>query len=146
LIATIAATLPSLPPPSPLTLLSSLLPWILSPPLPLPSPPTHTSPTYDQAPLGYRAARIRLRVASPSTHHLSEIPLPPLLLPSTSHKDDIPEADIPLRKRARFTAPAFEFEVGESTANVAVRQPGLDVATMDATHGPPMSREVGYGI
>ncbi|GJY70104.1 hypothetical protein Tco_0473086 [Tanacetum coccineum] len=48
-----------------------------SPPLPLPSPPT-TSPTYDEASLGYIAARIRLRAASPSTHHPSEIPSPPL--------------------------------------------------------------------
>ncbi|GKD67300.1 putative reverse transcriptase domain-containing protein, partial [Tanacetum coccineum] len=76
-------TLPS-PPPSPLSPLSSLLLQIPSPPLPLPSPPT-TSPTYAKAPLGYKAARIR---------------------------DDIPEADMPLRKRARFTAPTGRFEVG----------------------------------
>ncbi|GKA48983.1 hypothetical protein Tco_0741941, partial [Tanacetum coccineum] len=136
---------PSLPP-SPLTPLSSLLPQIPSPPLPLPSPPTHTSPTYDDAPLGYRAVGIRLRAASPSTHHPSEIPSPPLLLPSTSHRDDIPKVDMPLRKRARFTTPAFGFEVEESSAVVAARQPGLDVATVDATYGRPMSREVGYGI
>ncbi|GKF40492.1 hypothetical protein Tco_0120553, partial [Tanacetum coccineum] len=44
----------------------------------------------------YRAAKIRLRAASPPTHHPSEIPSPPLLLPSTSHRDDLPEADMPL--------------------------------------------------
>ncbi|GKD58178.1 hypothetical protein Tco_1295687, partial [Tanacetum coccineum] len=65
------------PPPSLLSPLSSPLPQIPSPPLPLPSPPT-TSPTYVEAPLGYRAARIRLRATSPSTYHLSEIPSPPL--------------------------------------------------------------------
>ncbi|GKG35083.1 hypothetical protein Tco_0440237 [Tanacetum coccineum] len=64
--------------------------YIPSPPLPLPSPPTYTSPTYAEAPLGYRAAGIRLRAASPSTHHLLEIPSPPLLLPSTTHRDDLP--------------------------------------------------------
>ncbi|GJW88062.1 hypothetical protein Tco_0163402 [Tanacetum coccineum] len=76
-----------IPPQSSLTPLSSPLPQIpspplpiSSPPLPLPSPPT-TSPTYAEAPLGYKAARIRMRAASPS-----------LLLPSTSHKTDIPEA------------------------------------------------------
>nr|GEX44765.1 reverse transcriptase domain-containing protein [Tanacetum cinerariifolium] len=89
-------TLPS-PPPSLLSPISSPLPQIPSPPLPLPSPPT-TSPTYPEAPLGYRAVVIRLRAASPSTHHLSEILSPPLLLPSTSHKDDIPKADMPLQK------------------------------------------------
>ncbi|GJX38401.1 retrovirus-related pol polyprotein from transposon TNT 1-94 [Tanacetum coccineum] len=119
---------------------------IPSPPLPLPSPPTHTSPTYDEAPLGYRAAEIWLRAASPSTHNPSVIPSPPLLLPSTSHIDDLPEAEMPLWKRDRFTAPTGRFEVGESSAAAAARQPGLDVATMDVTPGRPMSREVGYGI
>ncbi|GJR11289.1 putative reverse transcriptase domain-containing protein [Tanacetum coccineum] len=119
---------------------------IPSPPLPLPSPPTHTSPTYDEAPLGYRAAEIWLRAASPSTHNPSVIPSPPLLLPSTSHRDDLPEAKMPLWKRDRFTAPTGRFEVGESSAVAAARQPGLDVATMDVTPGRPMSREVGYGI
>ncbi|GKG55608.1 hypothetical protein Tco_0574502, partial [Tanacetum coccineum] len=89
---------------------------------------------------------IRLRAASPSTHHPSEIPSLPLLLPSTSHRDDLPEVDIPLRKRARFTAPTGRFEVGESLAVAAARQPGLDVATVDDTPRYLMSREVGYGI
>ncbi|GJU98989.1 hypothetical protein Tco_1328260, partial [Tanacetum coccineum] len=44
------------PPPYPLTPLSSPLPQILSPPT--------TSPTYTEAPLGYRAAGIWLRTAS----------------------------------------------------------------------------------
>ncbi|GKA65018.1 putative reverse transcriptase domain-containing protein [Tanacetum coccineum] len=114
--------------------------------LPLPSPPTHTSPIYDEAPLCYRAAGIRLRAVSPPIHHLSEIPTPPLLLPSTSHIDDLPEANMPLRKRARFTAPTGRFEVRESSAAAAARQPRVDVATVDATPGRPMSREVGYEI
>ncbi|GJW16207.1 hypothetical protein Tco_0020340 [Tanacetum coccineum] len=103
--------------------------------LPLPSPPTHTSPSYADAPLGYRVARIRLRAASP-----------PLLLLSTTHQDDIPEVDMPLRKRARFTAPASGFEVGETLATATARQPGLDITTVDATPRRPMSREDGYGI
>ncbi|GJS78945.1 putative reverse transcriptase domain-containing protein [Tanacetum coccineum] len=114
--------------------------------LPLPSPPTHTSPIYDEAPLCYRAAGIRLRAVSPPIHHLSEIPTPPLLLPSTSHIDDLPEANMPLWKRARFTAPTSRFEVRESSAAAAARQPRVDVATVDATPGRPMSREVGYEI
>ncbi|GJV17951.1 hypothetical protein Tco_1363274 [Tanacetum coccineum] len=107
--------------------------YIPLPPLPLPLPPTHISPTYAEAPLGYRAIEIRLRAASPSTHHPSEIPSPPLLLPYTTHRDDLPEADMLLQKRARFTAPASRFKVGESSAAVAARQPRFDVATMDAT-------------
>ncbi|GJT34745.1 putative ribonuclease H-like domain-containing protein [Tanacetum coccineum] len=71
------------------------------------------NPTYAEAPLGYREARIRIRAASP-----------PLLLPSTSHGTDIPEAEMLLWKRACFTTPAFGFEVGESSATAAARQLG----------------------
>ncbi|GJT23812.1 hypothetical protein Tco_1013004 [Tanacetum coccineum] len=101
-------------PPSPLTSLSSPLPHISSPslpisspPLPLPSTPT-TSPTYAKAPLGYRAAGIQMRVASP-----------PLLLLSTSHRTDIPKAEMPPWKRACFTTPASGFKVGESSTATA---------------------------
>nr|GEV95830.1 hypothetical protein [Tanacetum cinerariifolium] len=132
-------------PPSPLSPLSSPLPQIHSPPLPITSPPT-TIPTYAEVPLGYRAAKIRLRAASPSTHHPSGIPSLPLLLPSTLHRDDTLEADIPLQKRARFNTPVFGFEVGESSATTLARQPVLDVATVDATLRRLVSREVGYGI
>ncbi|GJT72965.1 hypothetical protein Tco_1032251 [Tanacetum coccineum] len=90
-----AAPRPPLPPPSPLSPWSSPLPHIPSPPLPLPSLPTHTSPPYADAPLGYKAAMIQ---------------------------DDIPNAVMPFRKRARFTAPASKFEVGESSAAAAARQ------------------------
>ncbi|GJW49429.1 hypothetical protein Tco_0090780 [Tanacetum coccineum] len=69
------------PPPSPLTSLSSPLPQIPSSSFPIPSPLT-TSPTNVGAPLGYRAAMIRLRPESPSTSH--PLPLPPLVvLPHT---------------------------------------------------------------
>ncbi|GKB29584.1 hypothetical protein Tco_0868985, partial [Tanacetum coccineum] len=90
------------PPPSPLTPLSYPLPQIPSPQLPVSSPllplpsPLTTSPTDVGAPLGYRAARIRMRAASL-----------PLLLPSTSHRTDIPEAEMPPQKRACFTTLAF---------------------------------------
>nr|GEU33990.1 reverse transcriptase domain-containing protein [Tanacetum cinerariifolium] len=58
---TVAATLPlTSPAPSPLTSYLSPLPHILSSPLP-------TSPTDVGAPLGYRAAMIRLRAKLPST-------------------------------------------------------------------------------
>nr|GEW10475.1 reverse transcriptase domain-containing protein [Tanacetum cinerariifolium] len=77
-----------------------------SPPLPLPSPLT-TSPNDTGAPLGYRAAGIRMRA----------------LLSSTSCMTDIPKADVPPRKRACLTTPALEFEVEESSTAGAARQP-----------------------
>ncbi|GJR76878.1 putative reverse transcriptase domain-containing protein [Tanacetum coccineum] len=87
---------------------------VASSPLPLPSPLT-TSPTDAGAPLGYRAAGIRMRAAVAS---------PPLLLPPTSPRTDVPEADMPPRKRACLTTPAPGYEIGESSAAGAARQPG----------------------
>nr|GEZ80668.1 hypothetical protein [Tanacetum cinerariifolium] len=110
------------PPPSPVTPLSSLLPQISSPPLHVPSPPT-TSPTYTEVPLGYKAARIRLRAASP-------LPSPPLLLPSTSRRADIPTADIPPRKRLLLTS-FTPVEVRESSAAATARHPRSNVDRRD---------------
>nr|GEX47055.1 hypothetical protein [Tanacetum cinerariifolium] len=85
------------PPPSPLSLLSSPLPQIPSPPLPLFSPPP-IDPTYKEEPLGYRAARLRWR----------------------AKREEIFEADLPLRKRL-CTAHIGTYELGESSAVAATR-------------------------
>ncbi|GJZ03311.1 hypothetical protein Tco_0536586 [Tanacetum coccineum] len=87
---------------------------VASSPLPLPSPLT-TSPTDAGAPLGYRAAEIRMRAAAAS---------PPLSLLPTSPRTDVPEAEMPPRKRACLTTPALGYEIGESSAAGAARQPG----------------------
>nr|GEX36022.1 hypothetical protein [Tanacetum cinerariifolium] len=76
-------------------------------PLPLPSPLT-TSLTDTGAPLGYRVAEIRMRA----------------LLPSTSRRTDIHEADMPRRKKACLTTLAPRFEIRESSTAGAARQPG----------------------
>nr|GEW66715.1 hypothetical protein [Tanacetum cinerariifolium] len=62
---------------------------------PFPLPPT--SPAYDQAPLGYRTAMIRMR-------------------------NDIPKEDMPHRRRFVFTTPPPGCDVAESSA-VAARAP-----------------------
>nr|GEZ84338.1 hypothetical protein [Tanacetum cinerariifolium] len=86
-----------------------LSPPLLVPSLLLPFPLLlTTSPTDTGAPLGYRSAWIRMRI----------------LLPSTSCRTDILEADIPPRKKAYLTAPAPGFEIGESSTAGAARQPG----------------------
>ncbi|GJR18880.1 hypothetical protein Tco_0967407 [Tanacetum coccineum] len=188
------------PPSSPLTPLSSPLPRIPSPPFPVPSPPT-TSPTYTEAPLGYRAAGIRLRTSSPpqlplssplpllppiilprtraskvmmkaaapSTYILSPrletppsetppllpIPLPtsspPLLLPSTNCKADVPEVTLPPRKRLCI-APGPRYKIGEClSAPIARPTRGFRadygfVGTLDAEIKRGPYREIGYGI
>nr|GFA34682.1 hypothetical protein [Tanacetum cinerariifolium] len=60
----------------------------------------------------------------------SSFPLPSSI-PSTSGSESIPEADIPLQKRACFTTPTSRYEIGESSvAAAAARQirPTLTVA------------------
>ncbi|GKB59283.1 hypothetical protein Tco_0915469 [Tanacetum coccineum] len=65
-----------------------------------------------------------------------------MLLPSTTHRDCLPEADMLLRKRAHFTAPTGRFKIGESLSVAAARQAGHALAhkvdygfvgTMDAS-------------
>nr|GFA99703.1 hypothetical protein [Tanacetum cinerariifolium] len=48
----------------------------------------------------------------------SSFPLPSSI-PSTSGSKSIPEADIPLRKRAHFTTPTSRYEIGESSVVAA---------------------------
>ncbi|GJU36867.1 hypothetical protein Tco_1185221 [Tanacetum coccineum] len=134
------------PPPSPLTPLSSPLPQIPSPPLPEPSPPTNL--TYAEAPLGYRAAGIRLGAASP-------LPLPPLssplLLPSTNRRSDIPEVLLPPQKRLCI-ALGPRFEVRESSSAAAtrpIRGHRADYGFIDTLYAELIRdrvREMGYGI
>nr|GEZ13485.1 hypothetical protein [Tanacetum cinerariifolium] len=73
------------------------LPPLFVPSLPLPFPsPLTTSPTDTGAPLGYRAAGIRMRA----------------LLPSTSRRTDILEADMPPQKWACLTTPLLDSKLG----------------------------------
>ncbi|GKE64284.1 hypothetical protein Tco_1518445 [Tanacetum coccineum] len=97
-----------------------------------------TSPAYDQAPLGHRAAMIRIR-------------------------DDIPEEDMPPRRRFLITAPSPGCDVAESFAAAAaaraprgqyyiinavkagqglIRSPGHDARTIARAANRP--EDVGY--
>ncbi|GJR10252.1 putative reverse transcriptase domain-containing protein [Tanacetum coccineum] len=100
-----------------------------TPPLPPPSfLPTLIRPKHT------RAAMAQGRAAASSTYHsLLPAETPPLLtiplpVPSTSRRADIPEADTPPWKRLLLTAPTPRFEVGESSAAAAARQPGSTMA------------------
>nr|GEU83248.1 hypothetical protein [Tanacetum cinerariifolium] len=105
---------------------------LLSPPLPVPSPPLPfpstliTSPTDTRAPLGYRAAEIRMRA----------------LILSTSRRTDIPEANVPPRKRACLFTPALGFKVEESSVAGAARQPEPIESDLRRCRG----EQTGYGI
>nr|GEZ09631.1 hypothetical protein [Tanacetum cinerariifolium] len=104
-----------------------LSPPLLVPSLPLPLPsPLTTSPTDTGAPLGYTAVRIRMRA----------------LLPSTSHRTDVLETDIPPRKKACLTTPTPGFEIGVSSAAGAARQPGPTESDLRKCR----VEQAGYGI
>nr|GEX14151.1 hypothetical protein [Tanacetum cinerariifolium] len=87
---------------------------VSSPSLPLPLPLT-ISPTDAGAPFGYRATGIRMRA----------------LLSPTSPRTDVPEAEMPPRKRACFTTPAFRLEIGESSARTEEFQVRFEEAQDD---------------
>ncbi|GJU58221.1 hypothetical protein Tco_1235987 [Tanacetum coccineum] len=101
LIAEYAAVpTPPSPPPSPLTLLSSLPPRF---------------PYYD-----YHYHHHLPILAQPMLRHHWAIEQPRF--------NELPEADMSLRKRACFTAPIGRFEVGESSSAAATRQAGHTLA------------------
>ncbi|GJZ45070.1 hypothetical protein Tco_0592666 [Tanacetum coccineum] len=85
-----------------------------------PIPPT--SPTYDQAPLGHKAAMIRMR-------------------------DDIPEEDMPPQRRFALTAPPPGYDIAESSAAAAARAPRGQydfVDVVEAGHG--LIRSLGHDV
>ncbi|GJV47645.1 hypothetical protein Tco_1437857 [Tanacetum coccineum] len=124
----VAPTPPS-PPPSPLSPWSSPLPQIPSPPLPpLPSSPLPPLPSS---------------------------PLPPLpdslFIPPVDRREDIPEAELPPRKRLCLTTPTSRYEVGESSTAVPRPTGGRRVdygfvGTLDAEARRQRAEAVGYGI
>nr|GFC15020.1 hypothetical protein [Tanacetum cinerariifolium] len=71
----------------------------------------------------------------------SSFPLPSSI-PSTSGSESIPEAGIPLRKRARFTTPTSRYEIGESSVAAAARQirPTLTIAESRRADGKLLGR------
>ncbi|GJU51948.1 hypothetical protein Tco_1221503 [Tanacetum coccineum] len=106
--------------------------------IPEPEHPEDLVPAEDEAPIETyitEAAIASDGAAAPSTYHsllpsgttpLLPIPLP---TPSTSHRADIPKTDTPPRKRLLLTTPRPEYEVGESSAAAAARQPGTTIET-----------------
>nr|GEU83084.1 hypothetical protein [Tanacetum cinerariifolium] len=104
------------PPLSPVSPTSYLLPPFLMPlPIftPLPQPPPIILPRT-------RASMVLMRFTAPSTFILApQSRTPPI---GTPPLESIPKADMPLRKRARFTTPTGGYEVGESSVAAAARQ------------------------
>nr|GEY57405.1 hypothetical protein [Tanacetum cinerariifolium] len=121
-----------------------LAPTILAPALHSSIPASEDSDETEPFEEGETVATPPLSPVSPTSYPLPQflMPLPiftplptssfplPLSLPSTFGSKSIPEADIPLRKRARFTTPTGGYEIGESSVAAAARQirPALTIA------------------
>nr|GFB06369.1 hypothetical protein [Tanacetum cinerariifolium] len=88
-----------------------------------------TPPLSPVSPTSYPLPLFLMRLPIFTPLPTSSFPLP-LSLPSTFGSESIPEVDILLRKRARFTTPTGGYEVGESFVAAAARQirPALTIA------------------
>ncbi|GJW18566.1 integrase, catalytic region, zinc finger, CCHC-type containing protein [Tanacetum coccineum] len=133
------APTPLSPPPSPLSPWSSLLPQIPSPQLPpLPSS-LHYTPCNQI---------VSICLISPTTTYQ---PPPLSYTHPVDHKEDIPKAELPPRKRLCLTAPTSRYEVGESStaAPRPTRGHRADygfISTTDANVRCQRAEEVGNGI
>ncbi|GKA69303.1 putative reverse transcriptase domain-containing protein [Tanacetum coccineum] len=174
-IAEYAATpTPPSPPPSPLSPWTSPLPQIPSPPLHIESLITHHSyhfifithlphiptslplPLSPLPPLPPPPSSLHLPPPVPTSLPLPSFPLPPLpaslfIPPPIDRREDIPEAELPSRKRLCATAPTSRYEVEESStaAPRPTRGHRADygfIGTTDAEVRRQRAEEVGYGI
>nr|GEU89972.1 hypothetical protein [Tanacetum cinerariifolium] len=94
---------------------------------------------------GERLARCTTSTALPSP----SLPPPLHMPPPIDHRDDIPETEMPPRKRLCLSTLGSRYEVGESSTARPTGGRGIDygfVSTLDAEARRRGIREVGYGI
>ncbi|GJX61318.1 hypothetical protein Tco_0294218 [Tanacetum coccineum] len=129
-------------------------PLPLPPPIILPHTRVSMAMIRATAPATYCLAP-RSKTPPSRTPPLLPIPLPtsspPLLLPSTNYKVDVPEVTLPSQKRL-CVAPNPRYEIGESSFAPTNRPTGgfrADygfVGTLDVEIRRNLDREIGYGI
>ncbi|GJR55309.1 reverse transcriptase domain-containing protein [Tanacetum coccineum] len=117
----------------------------------------HHHPLHPSPPLPPPPSSLHLPPHVPTSLPLPSSTLPPLpshysITPSpVDHREDIPEAELPPRKRLCLTALTSRYEVGESST-AAPRPTGGHradyrfIGTMDAEIRRQRAEEVGYGI
>ncbi|GJY98653.1 hypothetical protein Tco_0516083 [Tanacetum coccineum] len=128
------------------------------------APPAHSSPPPVPSPLlpssGCPTQIQTLRIASTQalidavTAALPSPPLPPLpsslyISPPVDRRDDVPETELPPRKRLCLSTLGSRYEIGESSTARPIRGRGVDygfVSTVDAEARRQGISEVGYGI
>nr|GEX83267.1 hypothetical protein [Tanacetum cinerariifolium] len=103
------------------------------------APPAHSPPP----------ALIDAVTAALPSPSLPPLPPPLYIPPPVDHMDDIPETEMPPRKRSCFFALGSRYEIGESSIARPTRSRGIDygfVSTIDAEARRRGIGEVGYGI
>ncbi|GKE04170.1 hypothetical protein Tco_1396188, partial [Tanacetum coccineum] len=121
--------------------------------LAMPTPPS--SPLISLSPPSTRERLARIAstqaLVDAVTSALPSPPLPPSLYvpPPVNRRDDIPESELPPRKRSCLFSLGPRYEVGESSTARPIGGQGIDyrfVSTVDAKARRRGIREVGYGI
>ncbi|GJR39301.1 hypothetical protein Tco_1214985 [Tanacetum coccineum] len=114
--------------------------------------PAHSSPLLPSSGCPTQIQTLRIT----STQALIDVvtaalPLPPSLYipPPIDRRNDIPESELPSRKRLYLSTLGSRYEVGESSTARPTRGRGIDygfVSTVDAEERRQGIRDVGYGI
>ncbi|GJS08692.1 hypothetical protein Tco_0365488 [Tanacetum coccineum] len=127
-------------------------PFAHSSPPPVPSPllPSSGCPTQIQT-LGIDSTQALVDAVTVALPSSLLPPLPPSLYvpPPADRRDDIPESELPPRKRSCLSTLGPRYEVGESSTGRPTKGRGIDygfVSTVNAKARQRGIREVGYGI
>nr|GEZ11087.1 reverse transcriptase domain-containing protein [Tanacetum cinerariifolium] len=114
---------------------------LLAMPTPLPSPLTSLSPP--------SIGESLTRCTAPAALPLPSLPLPLYMPPPIVRRDDIPEIEMPPRKKLCLSTLGFRYEVRESSTARPTRGQGIDygfISTLDAEARRRGIGEVEYGI
>nr|GFC03429.1 hypothetical protein [Tanacetum cinerariifolium] len=110
------------------------------------SPPEGTEPDAISFP---PEAEVERLLAMPTPLASPPLPLPLHIPPPIDRRDDIPEIEMPPRKRLCLSTIGSRYEVGESSMARPTGGQGIDygfVSTLDAKARRRRTGEVGYGI
>ncbi|GKE97429.1 hypothetical protein Tco_0020780 [Tanacetum coccineum] len=128
---------------------------VVVPTVELVSPPEGTKPVTPPLSTDFTTTEARINaLVDAVTAALPSPPLPPLppslcVPPPIDHRDDIPESELPPRKRSCLSTLGPMYEVGESSTTRPTRGRGIDygfVSTVDVEARRRGIREVRYGI
>nr|GEU98772.1 hypothetical protein [Tanacetum cinerariifolium] len=122
---------------------------LLAMPTPPPSPLTSLSPSFAGERLARMASTQALIDAVTTSLPSPQLPPPLYIPPPVDRRDDIPETEMPPRKRLCLSTLGSRYEIGESSTARPTGGRGIDygfVSTLDDKASRRGIGEVGYGI